>query len=151
LGIHRLPMPRLFGRGDITTPFAVSRLAKQLKIDILHGHGAKGGIYARLALYGGARARAIYTPHRGVLHFRSWAVSGLLFHQRERTLLGKTSAIIFESAFAAETSSRLIGKPTCTTRVVHNVLAEGEFEPVPANSDAADFAFAGELRALKGI
>jgi glycosyltransferase involved in cell wall biosynthesis len=151
LGIHRFPMPRLFGKGDLTTPFAVSRLAKQLKVDILHGHGAKGGFYARLALYGGARAKAIYTPHGGVLHFKPDAVSGRLFHQLERTLMGKTSAIIFESTFAEATYSKLIGKPTCTTSVIHNGLAAAEFEPVPAAVDAADFAFVGELRALKGI
>jgi glycosyltransferase involved in cell wall biosynthesis len=151
LGIHRFPMPRVFGKGDLTTPFAVSRLAKQLKIDILHGHGAKGGFYARLALYGGARAKAIYTPHGGVLHFNPTSGSGRLFHQLERTLMGKTSAIIFESAFAEATYSRLIGKPTCATAVIHNGLAESEFVPVAAGSDAADFAFVGEMRALKGI
>ncbi len=151
LGIHRFPMPRLFGKGDLTTPFAVSRLVKRLKADILHGHGAKGGFYARLALYGGARAKAFYTPHGGVLHFKPDALSGRLFHQLERTLMGKTAAIIFESAFAEATYSKLIGKPTCRSTVIHNGLAGHEFEPVATVPDAADFAFVGELRALKGI
>ena len=66
LGIHRFPMPRLFGRGDLSTPFAVSALARRLNIDILHGHGAKGGFYARLAGYGRNAAKVFYTPHGGV-------------------------------------------------------------------------------------
>ena len=36
--------------------------------DVMHGHGAKGGAYARLA-----RARnaiRVYTPHGGSLHYR---------------------------------------------------------------------------------
>ncbi len=151
LGVHRFPMPRLFGRGDLTTPFAVSKLAKQLKIDVLHGHGAKGGFYARLALYGGARAKAFYTPHGGVLHYKPNAPSGRLFHRLERMLMGKTTAIIFESAYAERTYSALIGAPTCHSTVIHNGVAEAEFEPVETVGDAADFAFVGELRELKGI
>lgn len=151
LGIHRLPMPRLFGRGDITTPFAVSRLTRQLEIDILHGHGAKGGFYARLALYGRTQAKAFYTPHGGVLHFKPDAVSGRLFHQLERMLMAKTSAIIFESAYAQRTYSALIGTPTCRSAVIHNGLAAEEFQPVLMREDAVEFAFVGELRTLKGI
>ena len=56
LGIHALPMPRVFGLGDVSTPFAVRKLADRLEIDVLHGHGAKGGFNARLARIG-ARQR----------------------------------------------------------------------------------------------
>jgi glycosyltransferase involved in cell wall biosynthesis len=151
LGIHRLPMPRLFGKGDLTTPFAVAKLARRLNVDILHGHGAKGGFYARLALYGRVRARAFYTPHGGVLHFPANSGSGRLFHRIERMLMARTSAIIFESAYAQTTYSSLIGTPTCRTEIVHNGLRPDEFTPVQPVADAADFAFVGELRALKGI
>lgn len=151
LGIHRLPMPRLFGKGDLSTPFAVARLARKLDVDILHGHGAKGGFYARLALYGRIRARAFYTPHGGVLHYPANSSSGRLFHRIERMLMAKTSAIIFESAYAERIYSALIGAPTCRTSIVHNGLRAEEFEPVPPQTSAADFVFVGELRGLKGI
>lgn len=151
LGIHRFPMPRLFGTGDVTTPLALSRLARQLKIDILHGHGAKGGFYARLVLYGGLPAKAFYTPHGGVLHYKSNTASGRLFHRLERVLMSKTSAIIFESAYAERTYAALIGTPTCKTAVIHNGLSPAEFDPVIMRDDAVEFAFVGELRALKGI
>jgi glycosyltransferase involved in cell wall biosynthesis len=151
LGIHRLPMPRLLGPGDLTTPLAVRSLAKKLEIDILHGHGAKGGFYARLARIGNASARALYTPHGGVLHFSASSASGKLFHRLERWLMPQTAAIIFESAFAKSTYSRLIGTPSCPVAVIHNGVAPEEFVPVPTNVDAADFVFVGELRDLKGI
>lgn len=151
LGIHRHAMPRLFGPGDLKTPLSLRRLARKLDIDILHGHGAKGGFYARLAKIGNRRARALYTPHGGVLHFSPDALTGRLFHRLERWLMPQTAAIIFESAFAEATYARLIGQPTCPVSVIHNGLDAAEFEPVVPEGDAADFVFVGELRALKGI
>jgi glycosyltransferase involved in cell wall biosynthesis len=150
LGIHRFAMPRVLGAGDLRTPFAVRKLARSLDIDVLHGHGAKGGFYARLARIG-SRAVALYTPHGGVLHFSRSSLSGRVFHQLERALMAQTGAIIFESAYAQATYAGLIGQPTCPTEVIHNGLAPDEFVPVPPLADAADFVFVGELRDLKGI
>lgn len=150
LGIHRFAMPRVLGAGDLRTPFAVRKLARVLDIDVLHGHGAKGGFYARLARIGG-KAAAFYTPHGGVLHFSRSSLSGRVFHRLERLLMAQTGAIIFESAYAQTTYSALIGQPTCPTVVIHNGLAPEEFVPVVPAADAADFVFVGELRDLKGI
>lgn len=151
LGIHAMPMPRMLGHGDLTTPFAVRRLARQVSADVLHGHGAKGGFYARLAHIGRQRPAAFYTPHGGVLHFSARSRSGQLFHWLERRLLSETGAIIFESSFARDTYSRLITPPTCRTEIIYNGLTRAEFEPVIIAEDAADFVFVGELRELKGI
>lgn len=150
LGIHNLPMPRVIGAGDATTPFAVKRLAGALGIDVLHGHGAKGGLYARLGKLGSGRV-ALYTPHGGVLHFSPRSPSGLLFQTFERMLLPITDAVIFESAFARAAFHRLIGAPRCPDPVIHNGLTEAEFVPVEPRSDARDFVFIGEFRDLKGI
>ncbi|WP_332692125.1 glycosyltransferase family 4 protein [Devosia sp.] len=151
LGIHRLPMPRVLGRADLKTPFTVRRLARSLDIDVMHGHGAKGGFYARLARLGGGKTVALYTPHGGVLHFSRSSLSGRVFHMLERALMARTGAIIFESAYARATYSALIGTPTCPTEVIHNGLAPDEFVPVRPAENAADFVFVGELRGLKGI
>lgn len=151
LGIHRLAMPRVLGRGDLVTPLAVRRLARSLDIDVLHGHGAKGGFYARLARIGGGKAVAVYTPHGGVLHFSRSSTSGRLFHLLERWLMAQTGAIVFESAYAEATYSALIGAPTCPAELIHNGLTPDEFVPITPAADAADFVFVGELRDLKGI
>jgi glycosyltransferase involved in cell wall biosynthesis len=151
LGIHRLPMPRLFGAADLTTTLAVRRLASRLEADVIHGHGAKGGFYARLTRFAGARGRVFYTPHGGVLHFSAASSSGRLFHALERRLTRQTAAILFESEFARATYIRLIGAPTCPTKVIYNGVAPAEFEIITPAADAADFVFVGELRQLKGI
>jgi len=150
LGIHRFAMPRVLGAGDLVTPFAVRKLARKLHIDVLHGHGAKGGFYARLAHVGGGPI-ALYTPHGGVLHFSARSMSGRLFHRLEKLLMRETGALIFESAYASRTYAGLIGEPACPVEIIHNGLAPNEFVPVAPGADAADFVFVGELRALKGI
>jgi glycosyltransferase involved in cell wall biosynthesis len=151
LGIHRFAMPRVLGRGDLATPLAVRRLARSLNIDVLHGHGAKGGFYARLARLSGGKSVALYTPHGGVLHFSRSSASGRVFHLLERWLMGQTAAIIFESQYAKSTYAQLIGEPTCPTQVIYNGLQPDEFNFVQPLPDAADFVFVGELRDLKGI
>lgn len=150
LGIHRLPMPRVAGSGDLTTPFRIHGLARKLGIDVIHGHGAKGGLNARLGRLATPRA-ALYTPHGGMLHYAPQSRSGKVFRAIERALLPLTDAVIFESAFARDAYIRTITQPRCPHPVVHNGLAEAEFIPVAPNADAADFLFVGELRDLKGV
>ncbi|SDG70536.1 glycosyltransferase [Pelagibacterium luteolum] len=151
LGIHRFPIPRLLGPADISTPFKISRLAADLDISILHGHGAKGGFGARLARFGSRTRKAVYTPHGGALHFNPRSPSGALFMAIERGLLGVTDALVFESAYAKETFAKHVGGAKRHQVVIHNGLAAAEFEPIIPNADAADFVFVGELRMLKGI
>lgn len=149
LGIHRMEMPRLLGPGDVTAPVRLRGLARALEADVLHGHGAKGGFYARLAR--GRGQAAIYTPHGGVLHFSPRSPAGIAFTAIERALVGRTDTIVFESAFARAAYERQITVPKCDVAVVHNGVTEAEFEPVEPSADAADFVFVGELRDLKGI
>jgi glycosyltransferase involved in cell wall biosynthesis len=148
LGVHNLPMPRVIGIADVTTPIAIARLAGELKVDVLHGHGAKGGLYARLAR---GRRVAIYTTHGGVLHFSPRSLQGMLFQTFERMLLPVTDAVIYESQFARDAFHRLIGAPKCPDPVIHNGLTPAEFAPAEPQADAADFVFIGEFRELKGI
>ena len=151
LGVHSAPMPRVLGPGDLTTPFRIRRLASQLQIQVLHGHGAKGGLNARLAAAGVRERVALYTTHGGVLHFSPTSPSGLLFQNFERLLLPLTDAVIFESAFARQKFHELIGLPKCPDPVIHNGLKPAEFEPIAPAPDAADFVFIGEFRTLKGV
>jgi len=151
LGVHRLPMPRLLGAPDLTTPFAVRRLADRLGIEVAHGHGAKGGLNARLSRWGARRRVALYTPHGGVLNYAPGSPTGRAFRGMERLLLAQTDAIIFESAFAQRAFVQTVAKPSCPAPVIHNGLAPAEFEPVVPAAAASDFVFIGEFRAVKGI
>jgi glycosyltransferase involved in cell wall biosynthesis len=151
LGIHSLPIPRTFGAADLSTPLRVRRLADALQIDVLHGHGAKGGLNARLARIGARQRVSLYTPHGGVLNYQPGSPAGQVFRLIERALLGATDAIVFESAFARQAYAVQIGKPSCPGPVIHNGLMPSEFEPIVPGPEAADFVFIGEFRAVKGI
>lgn len=154
LGIVRFPMSRLPGPGDLAVAARVVALARQWRPDVLHGHGAKGGAYARLA---GTRLRRdrlpvrAYTPHGGSLHYRRSSPAGFLFLATERLLARLTDVFLFESAYGERAFRAKVGAPRGVVRVVHNGLLPSEFEPVRTDADAADFVFVGELRALKGI
>lgn len=151
LGIHRVAMPRVLGPGDLTVPFRLRALVRNLDADVVHGHGAKGGFHARLAVSPRSGAAKLYTPHGGVLHFDSKSLSGRVFHLLERVLMGRTDGLFFESDYARHAYSQVIGEPTCPWTVVHNGLREDEFAQVSQDADAADFVFVGELRRLKGL
>lgn len=151
LGIHSLPIPRVFGHDDILSALKVRRLATDLRIDVLHGHGAKGGLNARLARLGARSRVALYTPHGGVLNFASGSVAGRAFRQIEHLLAAATDGIVFESAFAQAAYIQQIDTPRCPAPVIHNGLTPEEFEPILPAPDAADFVFIGEFRPVKGI
>jgi len=48
LGVVRLPMPRAIGPRDLPTTLAVARHVARMRADVIHAHGAKGGVYGRL-------------------------------------------------------------------------------------------------------
>lgn len=151
LGVHSFPIPRVFGPEDISSVFKVRALADRLKVDVLHGHGAKGGFNARLSRWGAKRRVSLYTPHGGVLNYRPGSLVGGTFRVIERAIMPLTDAFIFESAFALEAYMRQIGRPRAPHPVIHNGITEAEFEPIIQRPDACDFVFIGEFRAAKGI
>lgn len=150
LGISRIPMPRQLGPGDMRGIWHVTRRLKQTGADIVHGHGAKGGAYARLAFAPKAIVRA-YTPHGGSLIFDPGTLAGWLYHSLEKLLMPRGNLYLFESAYSCGIFRAKIGDPGGIVRVVHNGVAQAEFEPVALAKDATDLVFIGELRVLKGI
>src|ERR1700674_845708 len=71
LGLLRTSMSRELGLRDVSAYLAIRDHAFDLEIDVIHGHGAKGGAYSRLvarALMGAGRGVvSCYTPHGGSL------------------------------------------------------------------------------------
>ena len=155
LGVRGVKMPRLPMPGDVKAYREVKAFAASSNAQILHGHGAKGGAYARQAAAAlrksGQRCLGFYTPHGGSLHYSPNSIAGRIFLGLERRLALKSSGIIFESAYSAKIYSDVVGQGFCQTRVIPNGLSAAEFEPVPAQPDAAPFLFIGELRQLKGV
>jgi glycosyltransferase involved in cell wall biosynthesis len=118
--------------------------------DIVHGHGAKGGAYARLTLVGKRAVRA-YTPHGGSLLFGHETLAGRFYLATERLLMLSGDLFLFESAYSEAIFRRKIGNPEGLVRIVHNGVSRAEFEPIVLREDATDLMFIGELRPVKGI
>ena len=150
LGFSRFPMRRHANPGDLFALAHVLRRVAQTGADIVHGHGAKGGAYARLT-FGRNRAVRAYTPHGGSLLFGHDTLAGKFYLMSERLLMLRGDLFLFESAYSADIFRRKIGNPPGLVRIVHNGVSRAEFEPIVARGDATDLVFMGELRSVKGI
>jgi glycosyltransferase involved in cell wall biosynthesis len=130
------------------------REVRALDPDILHGHGAKGGVYGRvigtLLRASGSRVARIYSPHGGSLHYDPASLAGRVYFTAERGLARMTDAFVFVSRFEADAYAAKVKAPSAPTAVIHNGLRPEEFDPVITAPDARDFLFIGAFRALKG-
>ncbi len=153
LGVIRLPIRRLPHVSDLAALVAINRRLATLRPDVVHGHGSKGGVYARLAglLWSDANAARGYTPHGGSLNYRPGSASHRLFMAVERLLSFRTDIQLFESAYIAGRYRSFVGEPRGLARIVCNGIGEKEFEPAVPRADAADFLYVGEFRSAKGI
>jgi glycosyltransferase involved in cell wall biosynthesis len=154
LGVRRTPMQRHIGPGDIASAWRSYRIIEELRPDVLHGHGAKGGVYARLfgSLLRASRSRVarLYSPHGGSLHYDERTVVGKIFFTLERLMSRFTDHLLFVSDYERRAYRRKVGEPPIPNSLVYNGLREAEFEPVPPGPDAADFLYVGMMRDLKG-
>src|SRR6185437_8444760 len=137
LGITRIPMSRQLSVTDIAAIMHVGRRARATGADVVHGHGGKGGAYARLALAGKPVVRA-YTPHGGSLLLEHSSLSGRAYLRMERVLMPRGNLYLFESAFSADVFRAEVGTPPGLVRIIPNGVGKAEFEPVMAAADATD-------------
>jgi glycosyltransferase involved in cell wall biosynthesis len=149
-GIHRITIPRLSGFGDVNAAMQVRALARKLGTDVLHGHGAKGGVYARIAAVGQGLP-AFYTPHGGSLHYRWLTLPGGAYLAAERALVRLTRGFIFVCEFERRNFAAKVGLAGRPNTVVHNGLWSDEFSVVPPAAGQSDVVFMGEMRKLKGV
>lgn len=154
LGVHRVTMRRSIAPSDLLDLWRTYGLVDRLRPDILHGHGAKGGAYARFA---GTLMRAkgrtvgrLYTPHGGSMHYDPKTLRGRVFFRLEALLERMSDHLLFVSEYEEAAYHAKVGVPRRPARVVHNGLSEAEFVPVVPEENAADFLYLGMLRALKG-
>jgi glycosyltransferase involved in cell wall biosynthesis len=150
LGIIREPISKMPGFGDIATAVKVRKHARAVNADIIHGHGAKGGLYGRLAGKF-SKIPSIYTPHGGSLHYDWHKFPGALFLATEKALGLAGSGFIFVCEFEKKLFAQKIGLAQRPATVVHNGLWPEEFKAPVLNNDATDLLFVGEMRKLKGV
>lgn len=153
-GIARFPMRRALSPGDLSATWRLYRHIAGLAPDVLHGHGSKGGSFARLIgtvlrLRGRAVAR-IYCPHGGSLHFPKASLEGRVYFTLERVLERMTDGLVFVSDYEQRSYLDKIGQPHVPVTLAYNGLRPDEFAPVATSADAVDFLHIGMLRRLKG-
>lgn len=148
LGVTRVAMARDLGPSDLTAARHVAGRLRQTGATIVHGHGSKGGAYARLV--GGKRLK-VYTPHGGSLHYSRSTPVGFAYLTLEGLLAARTDLFLFESRYGEATFAAKVCRPKGVVRVVHNGVAEEEFAPMTPAAEATDLLFVGELRHLKGV
>lgn len=118
---------------DFVNLLILVRFVKRAKVDIVHGHGAKGGLYARL-LAQICGIRAIYTPHGGIAHnmFSVW--EELLYLSVERWAVRVTDYFIFESNYTAAAFQKKIHRPLSQWMVNYNGIAPIDMPAVATRS-----------------
>ena len=149
LGVHRFAIRREPSIADILVWLRLRRLIRELRPDVLHGHGAKTGAFIRLGIASNDVIR-VYTPHGGSLHYPLNTLKGAFYSRLERSLMNSTDLFLFESAFARDTYQRTIGTPKGLVRCVFNGVTADEFDPVARAGDATDVVYVGEFRHIKG-
>lgn len=154
LGLTRMPISRSLSLSDLVAARRTFKEIKELRPDVLHGHGAKGGAFVRLV---GPRLRVsrscvarLYSPHGGSLHYDSKTLRGQAYFFIEQMLERWTDSLVFVSDYERRTYAEKIGPPRAPWRMIHNGLRENEFEPVTVAPDAVDFLYIGMMRDLKG-
>jgi glycosyltransferase involved in cell wall biosynthesis len=150
LGVERRPISRMPGLGDIAGARQVEAVAKLWQPDVLHGHGAKGGVYARLAGRSIGK-KSFYTPHGGSLHHPASFVMQPVYSAAEKYLRRIGTGLCFVCKYERDRFDKMIGLDGKPHVVAHNGLWDEEFSPAVSDADATDFLFVGEMRDYKGV
>jgi glycosyltransferase involved in cell wall biosynthesis len=154
LGIIRVPIHRSIGASDAAALWRGYKEIRSLQPDVLHGHGAKGGVMARIV--GSAlrvnkyRVARLYSPHGGSLHYERGSLTGGAIFRMERLQERLTDALVFVCDFERQTYFAKVGRPVGRNELIYNGIGDTEFAPVAASADAADFLYIGMMRDLKG-
>jgi glycosyltransferase involved in cell wall biosynthesis len=157
LGLRRIPMRRVPHFLDLPNALRIATHIHHLNVDVVHGHGSKGGVYARLPGLAGLLAPRVnsvvraYTPHGGSFNYGADTSIGKIYMMVERLLAHATDIFLFESGYIARRFVERAGETSALKRVVANGIGPAEFVPIEPASDAAEFLYVGELRAAKGI
>lgn len=128
LHVSKRPHP-----SDLVNLWKLVRAVKKHKIGIVHGHGAKGGLYARLVsrICG---VKSIYTPHGGVVHAMFSPLEDQLYSLIERWLFSKTDFFLFESRYTADAYQEKVGRKCERMVVNYNGIPEPDMAAIQARA-----------------
>lgn len=114
---------------DIYNIFKIYQFIRRNNIELVHGHGAKGGLYARICgkLTG---CKVVYTPHGGVVHSMFGRLESKLYRVIERVLCHFTDLLVFESNYTANAFSQKFGCARVKSVVNYNGVNPPEADQI---------------------
>jgi glycosyltransferase involved in cell wall biosynthesis len=154
LGVTRVPMSRYPSLTDLKAQITARTFRQTIRPDVMHAHGSKGGVYARLPAFfeSGRNYITGYTPHGGSFNYKPGSTEHRIYMGIERMLERATDMFLFESQYIADRFEAYIGhKPVTDHRVVLNGVSDAEFEPIDHSEAEFDLVYLGELRTAKGV
>ncbi|PIK14701.1 glycosyltransferase [Halobacteriovorax sp. JY17] len=110
------------GFRDLLNIYKILQIVKLISPNVLHGHGAKGGLYARVVgfLLG---VKVIYTAHGGSIHDMHGKIKNRIYSIVERILYKFTDLLVFESKYTMKQYSSKIGRETTDEKFCLNYNA----------------------------
>jgi glycosyltransferase involved in cell wall biosynthesis len=137
--------------GDLKNILKLKRKYKDKNINIIHGHGAKGGLYARILgkIIG---AKVVYTPHGGSLHDMFGPIKGFIYSLIEIILYPLTDIYIFESQYSLNQFEKKVTKSKRKILLNRNGISLPAFadEAPKINKSHWVIGSFGALRYIKG-
>lgn len=119
---------------DFKNIYYICRYVRNNNVNVIHGHGAKGGLYARVVGLL-SQVGCLYTPHGGVIHkVFSWP-ERLLYRLLELAMIPLTSSFVFESNYTKESFRELTFGVKHQYKVVLNGVGLQRFDPVARETD----------------
>lgn len=132
---------------DFRNLWEIFKYLKPIQPDIIHGHGAKGGIYARLL---GGRKRSVYSPHGGSLHANYGAFKNYIYQLTEKLLLPLTGRVLVESRYTFQQFRKLVSEGFQRLSINYNGIDFPDSQPQKPQL-THKVAALGLLRELKGF
>ena len=110
------------GLRDLVNLYILVKYVRTTNVNVIHGHGAKGGLYARVVgrICG---VKSVYTPHGGVAHSMFSKAEEVLYTSVEKLLYGWTDCFVFESNYTAQAFQKKIGRSSGRWIVNYNGIS----------------------------
>ncbi len=137
---------------DIYNCLKVYLILHRERADIVHGHGAKGGIYSRVCGFLNG-SKVFYTAHGGSMHLMHGLFKNILYSFIEKFLFVFTDKIIFESRYSMDTFARRVCDDSEKFILNYNGVSPRNTRKTILNllqKDSVNLASFGLLRKIKG-
>ena len=147
--LHGLALEREVGVHDARGAWALRRLARGGRYDLVHAHSSKAGALARLALP--RRPPVLYTPHCFAFATDQPGRAPRVYRTIERALLPRTDALIAVAEWERRLAEEELGARPGTVRLIRNgVRPCPRVEPAPELVEfRGDGPLAGMVTALR--